>query len=83
MHPDNEGWYEAEKVVDWSLAAKQQFEKDMKDPEPGERIIVRYTRPPSVPLVSLAPDAEPEDHRQEPHEGDESGQAKHGSLGAG
>ncbi|MBE0009602.1 MULTISPECIES: hypothetical protein [unclassified Arthrobacter] len=52
-HFDNDGYYEAETIQDHSLAAVDQFRKDNKESAPGERVVVRYTRPEGKPLPAL------------------------------
>ena len=53
-HPDNEGWYEAEKVQCQSCASRERATsgtgKEAYTPMPGEKVHTRYTRPPSKPL---------------------------------
>lgn len=44
-HFDNDGWYEAETVTDHAAAAFDQHSKDNPKPGPGERVVVKFTRP--------------------------------------
>jgi len=53
-HPDNDGWYDANKVQCHSCAtrerATQGTSKEAYVPQPGERIGTTYTRPATKPL---------------------------------
>lgn len=53
-HPDNEGWYDAEKVQCQSCATRELATsgngKDPYKPSPGEKTFTRYTRPANKPL---------------------------------
>lgn len=58
-HFDNDGFYEVETILDHSAAALERHNQDNKDPEPGERVFVKYTRPEGKPLGPFTPDAKP------------------------
>jgi len=53
-HPDNDGWYEAEKVQCNSCAARERATSagagQQYQPDPGEKVYTKYTRPGSKPL---------------------------------
>lgn len=57
-HPDNDGWYQVASVIDHSVAAREQWEKDNPTHTPGERVYVQYTRPADKPLRALSPEPE-------------------------
>ena len=45
MDDDNAGWFVAEEHVNHAVAARDQWLKDHPKPDPGTRLVVRYTRP--------------------------------------
>lgn len=44
LDPDNDGWFEAEPVVNFATAARERYLNDHKNLEPGTRILIRYTK---------------------------------------
>ena len=44
LDPENDGWFEAYEVVNYATAAREIWAKKHKNPEPGSRIAVRYTK---------------------------------------
>ena len=57
-HPDNDGWYDAEKVQCHSCAARERSTagsgKDPYEPAPGEKVYTSYSRPGDKPLAARA-----------------------------
>jgi len=51
LDPDNDGWFDAVPVTDHAQAAIERAQKENKDPEPGLRYGVRYTRNDPKPTV--------------------------------
>jgi hypothetical protein len=53
-HPDNDGWYEADKTQCHSCAARERATQGTSNeryvPAPGEKLQTRYKRPESKPL---------------------------------
>ncbi|NOJ59761.1 hypothetical protein [Arthrobacter sp. 260] len=74
-HFDNDGYYEAETIQDHSLAAVEQFQKDNKVSSPGERVVVRYTRPPGKPLATFPADTKTNNQGNQPCKRDKNAEA--------
>lgn len=53
-HPENDGWYDSVKTQCHSCAARERAtqgtSKERYEPQPGEKISTRYTRPANKPL---------------------------------
>jgi hypothetical protein len=53
-HPQNDGWYDAEKTQCHACAARERSTQgkgnDPYTPSPGEKVSSKYTRPASKPL---------------------------------
>lgn len=54
-HPDNDGWYDAEKVQCQSCASRERATSgtgsEAYHPMPGEKVHTRYSRPADKPLT--------------------------------
>lgn len=44
LDPENDGWFQAEPIVNFAAAARERWIKDHDKADPGTRIVVRYTK---------------------------------------